>query len=103
MFTSKGIFQGLSLHKIKLMSGLQVSKDFIHRRIRYSLHLIFKKIAKKPALTARHKNKQLEWANVIRHSITFSDEKKRYLDEPDGSIYYWHDFRIELKTFFKNL
>lgn len=98
--------QGLSLRSIKLMSGLKVSKDTIHRRIRNSPNLILKKMAKKPALTARHKIKRLEWAKKHMSfgskwfSVIFSDEKKWNLDGPDGWAYYWHDLRKEPKTIF---
>ena len=86
------------------MSGLQVSKDSIHRRIRK--YLILKKDGQNQSLTACHKIKRLEWAKKHMSfrgrwlSITFFDEKKWNLDKPNGWIYCWYDLLKEPKTFF---
>lgn len=73
--------QTRSLRQIVRDSGLPISKDTVHRRLRSNSNIVLAKMRKLPLLTKAHKQARLDWAKEHMSwqdewiSVIFSDEK----------------------------
>jgi transposase len=90
----------LSAKKVKEKLKLVHSVRTIQRVIKSVSWLKYKKRGAAPALTKRHREARVKWAERMGLKdddawcqVAFSDEKKWNLDGPDGMRYEWVDTR----------
>lgn len=85
--------------------ALDCSVRTVQRAIREVDWTAYKKTKAKPALTARHKQARVNWANHMMlqndqwwRCVVFSDEKKWSMDGPNGMRFQWVDQRRQEKV-----